>query len=90
MSTQASRMLVTELLGYQPQLLLDELMSCVNETIYEAVAHVENFLNKWIDEKEEAGEDVEKMRQEVDYVSTFIACCDAFCARYKSLLVRTM
>lgn len=42
-------------------------MSCVNETIYEAVAHVENFLNKWIDEKEEAGEDVEKLRQEVDY-----------------------
>lgn len=62
-------MLATELLGYHPQLLLDELMSSVNETIYECVARVEDFLNNWIDEKRKAGEDVEHLNKEVDHVS---------------------
>jgi hypothetical protein len=67
---KAHPMLATELLGYQPQLLLDELMSSVNETIYESIARVEEFLNNWIDEKEKAGEDVEHLRKDMDQVST--------------------
>jgi hypothetical protein len=72
MTTEQPRtnpMLATELLGYQPQLLLDELMSSVNETIYECVARVEDYLNDWIDEKRKAGEDVEQLNKEVDHVS---------------------
>lgn len=61
-------MLATELLGYQPQLLLDELMSSVNETIYECVARVEDYLNNWIDDKENKGEDVRHLRKELDQV----------------------
>lgn len=61
-------MLVTELLGFQPQLLLDELMSAVNETIYESTARVEDYLNQWIDEKEQAGEEVEHLKKELEYV----------------------
>lgn len=65
----ANAMLVTELLGYHPQLLLDELMSSVNETVYESTSRVEEFLNNWIDEKERKGEDVEHLRKELDQVS---------------------
>jgi Mis12 protein len=64
-------MLATELLGFQPQLLLDELMSAVNETIYESTARVEEYLNQWIDEKENAGEDVEPLKRELEHVSSY-------------------
>lgn len=65
---KAHPMLATELLGFQPQLLLDELMSAVNETIYESTARVEEYLNQWIDEKEQAGEDIEPLKKELEYV----------------------
>lgn len=67
-SKETNAMLVTEILGYHPQLLLDELMSSVNETIYESAARVEEFLNNWVDEKEQKGEDVEHLRKELDQV----------------------
>lgn len=69
MATEAHPMLATELLGYQPQLLLDELMNSLNETVYESVARVEEFLEAWIQEKEDAGyKDVEALRTELDQV----------------------
>jgi kinetochore protein Mis12/MTW1 len=68
-SKETNAKLVTEILGYHPQLLLDELMSSVNETIYESISSVEEFLNKWIDGKEEKGENVEHLRKELDQVS---------------------
>ncbi|KAG8777544.1 hypothetical protein FRC20_004132 [Serendipita sp. 405] len=68
MSThKENTLLVTELLGYHPQLLLDELMASMNETMYDGTARVEEFLNNWIEEREEAGEDVEPLRKEVEY-----------------------
>ncbi|KAG8826703.1 hypothetical protein FRC17_008142 [Serendipita sp. 399] len=68
MSTnKENTLLVTELLGYHPQLLLDELMCSMNDTIYDGTARVEEFLNNWIDEREEAGEDVEPLRKELEH-----------------------
>jgi kinetochore protein Mis12/MTW1 len=74
-ASETNPMLATELLGFQPQLLLDELMSAVNETIYESTARVEEYLNQWIDEKEKAGENVEPLKRELEHVR-LISMCD--------------
>ncbi|KAG8811530.1 hypothetical protein FRC18_003426 [Serendipita sp. 400] len=42
-------------------------MASMNETMYDGTARVEEFLNNWIEEREEAGEDVEPLRKEVEY-----------------------
>jgi hypothetical protein len=65
----ADPMLVTEMLGVHPQLLLDDIINGANETIYESVDSLEDFLRGWVKEKEEAGADADELRKELDQVS---------------------
>lgn len=65
-------MLVTEILGVHPQLLLDDIINGANETIYESVDSLEDFLRGWIEEKEGAGADGDELRKEVDQVSEML------------------
>jgi hypothetical protein len=65
----ADPMLVTEILGVHPQLLLDDIINGANETIYESVDSLEDFLRDWIEEKESAGVDGDELRKELDQVS---------------------
>lgn len=62
-------MLVTEILGVHPQLLLDDIINGANETIYESVDSLEDFLRGWIEEKEQTGADGDELRREMDQVS---------------------
>ena len=65
----ADPMLVTEILGVHPQLLLDDIINGANETIYDSVDSLEDFLRGWIDEKEKAGADGDELRKQLDQVS---------------------
>jgi len=65
----ADPMLVTEILGVHPQLLLDDIINGANETIYESVDSLEDFLRGWIAEKEKTGGDGDELRKELDQVS---------------------
>jgi len=65
----ADPMLVTEILGVHPQLLLDDIINGANETIYESVDSLEEFLRGWVEEKEKAGADGDELRKELDQVS---------------------
>jgi len=65
-------MLVTEILGVHPQLLLDDIINGANETIYESVDSLEDFLRGWIEEKESAGVNGDELRKELDQVSEMI------------------
>jgi hypothetical protein len=65
----ADPMLVTEILGVHPQLLLDDIINGANETIYESVDSLEEFLRGWIAEKEKAGADGDELCRELDQVS---------------------
>ena len=65
----ADPMLVTEILGVHPQLLLDDIINGANETIYESVDSLEDFLRGWVEEKEKAGADGDELRKELDQVS---------------------
>ena len=65
----ADPMLVTEILGVHPQLLLDDIINGANETIYESVDSLEDFLRGWIEEKEKAGAEGDELRKELDQVS---------------------
>lgn len=65
--------LVTEILGVHPQLLLDDIINGANETIYESVDSLEDFLRGWIEEKEKAGADGDELRKELDQVSSINA-----------------
>lgn len=65
----ADPMLVTEILGVHPQLLLDDIINGANDTIYESVDTLEDFLRGWIEGKEKAGADGDELRKEIDQVS---------------------
>ncbi|KAI0033246.1 Mis12 protein-domain-containing protein [Vararia minispora EC-137] len=52
----APNILVNELLGFSPQLLLDDIINIANDAIGKAVAAMENQLNRWADERSGAKE----------------------------------
>lgn len=65
----ADPMLVTEILGVHPQLLLDYIINGANESIYESVDSLEDFLRGWIEGKEKDGADGDELRKEMAQVS---------------------
>jgi len=53
MKTYRNPTLLTELLGFHPQLLLDDVVNVAYETLYHAVEALEVFLLRWAEERPE-------------------------------------
>jgi kinetochore protein Mis12/MTW1 len=55
--------LLTEILQFHPQLLLDDVVNVAYETLYHAVEALEVFLNRWAEERHDAAtKEVESVR----------------------------
>lgn len=48
---QLPYILMPEILGYSPELLLDDLVNCANQPIYQCVGALEPFLLRWADKR---------------------------------------
>ncbi|KAH7880349.1 Mis12 protein-domain-containing protein [Lentinula edodes] len=57
MSTAHTPLLLPEALGFSPQLLLDDIINAVNNTIVEGVNAMEDFLRQWADRRSEEEKD---------------------------------
>ena len=44
-------LLICEALGFSPQLLLDDITNTANNAVQDGVNGMEEFLQKWVDEK---------------------------------------
>ena len=60
--------LLPELLGFMPQIVLDDIINYANETSYQGVDAAEEFIRRWLDDREaRLGVDPE-LRREIDSV----------------------
>ena len=51
--TTTSSLLLCEALGFSPQLLLDDIINIANNAVQDGVNGMEEFLVKWVEEREE-------------------------------------
>ncbi|KAG6895150.1 hypothetical protein C0992_002929 [Termitomyces sp. T32_za158] len=66
MAQQAHHLLLTEILGFSPQLLLDDIINIANNAVQDGVNGMEEFLQKWVEARAERQTDDRDSTQEVE------------------------
>ena len=54
-TSSSSSILLPEVLGFSPQLLLDDIISEANQSIYFCTDALEKILDEWMKQRKEAG-----------------------------------
>jgi kinetochore protein Mis12/MTW1 len=67
-SEPVSSTLLPEILGFHPQLLLDDIINAANEPIYQCTEFVSAFMVGWATERERSKEDQEDVSKEIEQV----------------------
>ncbi|KAG6876096.1 hypothetical protein C0992_000972 [Termitomyces sp. T32_za158] len=66
MAQQAHHLLLPEILGFSPQLLLDDIINIANNAVQDGVNGMEEFLQKWVEARAERQTDDWDSTQEVE------------------------
>ena len=72
-SEPASSTLLPEILGFHPQLLLDDIINAANEPIYQCTEFVSAFMVGWATErKQQSKKDQEDVSKEIEQVNSLL------------------
>ena len=67
-SEPLSSTLLPEILGFHPQLLLDDIINAANEPIYQCTEFVSAFMVGWATERNHRSKDQEEVSKEIEQV----------------------